>query len=174
MIDNHGDEFGAPRFGVSSEGMFIDTDPFRPGVVEFFETSSFELFVVGFIEESATDMIGATNGFEVDEGFTSPVKGMQEALGMSFSLLNAWDGLSEGFLARFAPEASFSNKEDGPATSDGIVFDAYGPVVVGHGAWGSAFGAVLELRDFLAFIAGAEVIFTSDVKQIEFGEEDEF
>jgi hypothetical protein len=90
---------------------------------------------------------------------------------VSFSLLDARDGLSEGFLASFTPEASFSNEENGAMAADGIIFDTDGSMIVGRVGGCGAFWAVFGVGYFLAIIAGAEVVFPEHRDEFEFGKE---
>ena len=100
------------------------------------------------------------------------MKRLNEAFGVTLTFLNAWDGFGKRFLARLAPESSFTNGEEHAVTSNGVVLDANKAMVIGTYAWGCTFRTILSLGFLLAFIARAEAIFADGFNEFELGEED--
>jgi len=169
VIDDHGGELGLAGVFLFTKGVLIDADDFRPGVVEFFNALALKHFVIGLVDEPIGAAMSATNAFEIDEVFASPVERCDEALGVAFAFLNAWDGLGEGFLAGFTPESSFADEQNNTMAPDWGVTNTNDAMIVGALRGGGTTGAELSHGFFLTEPTGVVTAFGDDLRENELG-----
>lgn len=90
----------------AAEGVLVNANGGWPRVLALLE-SLFKASVKRFEHIASTHAVSALHAREIDKVLTRPEYRTLEALGGSRAFLNAWDVLSEGLLAVFAPKSSF-------------------------------------------------------------------
>ena len=173
VIDDHGGEFGLAGSAFFSEGMFVDSDDFGPGVIQLLQALTLQVFVIGGVDEPGGALVGAPDTLEVDEGFAGPGDGLDVAFGVAFAFLDAGDGFGEGFTAGFAPESSLTNHQRSAVTADGVVLHANDPVIVGGIRGRGALGAVFEPANLLAVPQSIKAALGFDANEFQLGQKDE-
>jgi hypothetical protein len=171
VIDENGRELGSSQVLAFFEGVFINSDGTRPGVL-----SSFELFlearVKGFEDVSGRDAVRALDAFEVDEIFTSPEYGFLKTLGGPGAFMYAWNVFGERFSAVFAPEASFLDFEEDDLPPYWCVFDGAGASIIDRATQGGAAVTEGQFGGAPDEVMGPRAATRNDIDHFQFREQE--